>query len=161
MPTSIASAWSSVESGVEQGRIATEHGVPVLSRRGAFWNVAWLFAQSMLVAASAIVNAPVIVAAWLAGHRLADARNTIALWRLLIGTPVAAVWLATLITCAAFSGRAVWLVAYGVITLAGLITYPELRARWPRVRNLRVARQLANQLDVVSPWVRSQVANNG
>jgi 1-acyl-sn-glycerol-3-phosphate acyltransferase len=115
--------------------LATERGVPVFSTRPMAWSIAWLAFQVPIVVAAAIANAGPLIAGWVAGRRFADARNTITLWRLLIGAPVAMLWVAG-VSAAAIVGRSIWLVpAYAIITIAGLIVYPELLARWPRLKN--------------------------
>jgi hypothetical protein len=124
-----------VDALIASGALATERGVPVFSTRPLAWSIAWLLFQVPVVAVAAIANAGPLLAAWIAGRRFADARNTITLWRLLIGAPVATVWILGIIT-AAIIGRWVWLVpAYAIVTVAGLIVYPELLARWPRFKN--------------------------
>ena len=75
MPSDVVAAWQTIERGVADGTIATERGIPVLSRHGAVWNVAWFALQSLVTAAAAVVNLPPLLAAWLAGRRLADART--------------------------------------------------------------------------------------
>jgi 1-acyl-sn-glycerol-3-phosphate acyltransferase len=122
-----------VDAYIASGALATERGVPVFSTRSPAWSIAWLAIQAPIVLAATIANAGPLLAAWMAGRRFADARNTITLWRLLIGAPVAALWVLGVIIV---SMRWIWIApAYAIITAAGLIVYPELLARWPRFRN--------------------------
>jgi Acyltransferase len=123
---------------VESARVATEHGVPVLSNRGVWWSLAWLAVQVPLVAVAAVVNVGPLLAAWIAGVRLADARNTIALWRILVGAPVAVLWVALWGVVTIASGHPLVLLGYLLATGLGLVVYPELLARWPRLVNARV-----------------------
>jgi 1-acyl-sn-glycerol-3-phosphate acyltransferase len=115
------------------GALATERGVPVFSTRSPAWSIAWLAFQVPIVAVASIANAGPLAAAWIAGRRFADARNTITLWRLLIGAPVTVLWILGIIIA---SVRWIWVgPVYVIITVAGLIVYPELLARWPRFKN--------------------------
>jgi hypothetical protein len=109
-------------------------GVPRFSKHGVLWNTLWLGLQSAIVAAAAIANVIPLAGAWLAGRRLADAPNTIALWRILVGAPLSVLWLAGIAAVGAIVGA--WLpAAYVAITLLGLLVYPELCVRWPMLRN--------------------------
>ena len=160
MPSDVVAAWQTIERGVADGTIATERGIPVLSRHGAVWNVAWFALQSLVTAAAAVVNLPPLLAAWLAGRRLADARNTITLWRLLVGATAALLWALGVLTTLTVTGYWGLEVGYLVVTAAGLACYPALVARWPRLRNHRHRAWLAPALERVGTWVRACAAND-
>jgi 1-acyl-sn-glycerol-3-phosphate acyltransferase len=124
---------------IESAAVATERGVPVVSTRGVAWSAAWLVVQAPLVALAAVVNVVPLLAAGIAGAMLADARNTVALWRILVGAPVAVLWVVLWGIVAGATGRPALFVAYVLITALGLVVYPELLARWPRLVNARLA----------------------
>jgi hypothetical protein len=127
---------------LETGVAVDRAGVPRFSRRGPFWNLGWLALQLPIVAAAFLLNFVPIAGAWLAGRRLADARNTIALWRILVGAPLAVLWLFTVLTLGVIR-HSVWVpVSYAAITTLGLIAYPELCIRWPMLRNSFARRRL-------------------
>ena len=155
MPPEIAAEWRAIADDVTAGRVGTARGVPVVSRRGLAWNVGWLALQSVFVAAAALLNLPVLVGAWLAGRRLADARNTIALWRLMAGAPLGTLWILFVAATAVATGNAGYLVAYAALTTAGLMCYPELIARWPRVRNHPRRRELGARIARVRTWLET------
>ena len=110
-------------------------GVPRFSKHGPLWNAFWLALQAPIVGASFLLNIVPVAGAWLAGRRLSDARNTVALWRILVGAPLAVLWglgvLATSIAMRSFSLP----IIYAVMTVLGLVAYPELCIRWPMLRN--------------------------
>ncbi len=56
-------------------------------------------------AAAGLLNLPPLLIAWSAGRRFADARNTIALWRLLAGFPAFLGWIAGLLALAIMTGH--------------------------------------------------------
>jgi hypothetical protein len=155
LPDDVAAAWRDVSHAIGRGELATHHGAPVLSTRGVAWNAAWFAIQSIVTAAATLANAPIVAAAWIAGRRFADARNTIALWRLLAAAPVAVGWMSFLIVVVLFTGHAPWITTYGLVTLGGLVVYPELRARWPRLRNRSLSPALRDEIAVVRSWTRS------
>lgn len=157
MPERVDAAWGRLSLAVDRRRLATDRGAPALSRRGAVWSALWLAVQLPLVAGATIANAPPLAAAWLAARRLADGRNTVALWRILVGTLVGAVWLSLVLATSLAFGRPFVAAAYLVVTAGGLTLFPELRARWPRLRNaLRGPRRRVYVADArrVATWAR-------
>ena len=135
MPARIDASWGRLARAVDRRRLATDRGAPALSRRGVPWSALWLALQLPLVAAGAIANAPPLLAAWLAARRFADARNTVALWRILVGTLVGVPWVGLMLGAAVAAHRPLLAAAYLAATLGALALFPELRARWPRLRN--------------------------
>lgn len=109
-------------------------GVPRVSRHGMLWNLLWLLLQLPVVTLAALLNVVPLVGAWLAGRRLADAPNTIALWRILVGAPLMLLWLLVIALGTALHSFW-WLVGYACATGLGLVAYPELCLRWPMLRN--------------------------
>lgn len=161
MPERVGAAWGRLARAVDRRRLATDRGAPALSGRAAPWSVGWLALQLPLVAVAAVVNAPPLAAAWLAARRFADARNTVALWRILVGTLVAVSWGALVLGVASAAGHPVAAAAYVATSVGGLALYPELRARWPRLRNaLRGQRRRVYVADAqrVASWARDVAA---
>jgi len=158
MPARVGAAWGRLARAVDRRRLATDRGAPALSRRAAPWSAAWLAVQLPIVAAGAIVNVPPLIGAWLAARRFADARNTVALWRILVGVVVGAPWAALMLGGALAIGRPLAAIVYLAATLGGLALYPQLRARWPRLRNsLRGPRRRVYAADAqrVTAWARA------
>lgn len=132
-------------------------GVPRVSKHGVLWNLFWLAVQLPVVGAAATANVLPVAGAWLAGRQLADARNTIALWRIIVGAPVAVLWLGVVIALGA--GAGMWVpVAYAVITPLGLIAYPELCVRWPMLRNSISRRALWHDVLAIRQLLRAAAA---
>jgi hypothetical protein len=101
------------------------------------------------------VNVVPLAGAYVAGRRLADAPNTIALWRLLVGAPLAALWALAWIALGVVAGAA-WPLGHAAATAAGLVAWPELRARWPRLRNaLRAHRDARAEVALVRAYAAS------
>ena len=157
VPEHIGDEWRSVSKAVDAGELSTEHGTPVLSRRGVIWNAVWLCIQAPIVAAGAIVNLPVLVGAWLAARRMADARNTIALWRILAGAPLALAWILAVVVVACVLDRPELVFVWLIMTAGGLWLYPEFRARWPRFRNALRPDRHRHAFESIIAWVDSLV----
>lgn len=117
-----------------RGASVDRAGVPRFSKHGVLWNALWLALQGAIVGAAALANAVPLAGAWLAGRRVADAPNTIALWRIIVGAPLSVLWLLGVAAAGMLVGG--WFpAAYLAITLLGLWVYPELCVRWPMLRN--------------------------
>ncbi len=95
-------------------------GVPLLPARHAWADAVCALLLAPLVAAAGLLNLPPLFIAWSAGRRFADARNTIALWRLLAGFPAFLAWAAGLLVLAAMSGRWPLGLIYVAISWLGL-----------------------------------------
>lgn len=158
LPAEIAESWCAVERAIERGALATEWDAPVFSARGPLWSAGWLLVQAPVVAAAMACNALPLAGALVAGRRLADARNTIALWRSLVGLPLLALWVGALIVYAVVA-RAWWIpLAWLAITALGLRLWPELLARRARLLNHRErARALRPALERVRDWLRAEI----
>jgi membrane-associated phospholipid phosphatase len=117
------------------GAAVDRAGVPRFSKHGPLWNGMWLALQLPIVAAAVALNLVPVVGAWLAGRRLADARNTIALWRILVGTPLTLLWVVAVAMAGVVLHRPWIPMAYAAVTVLGLVTYPELCIRWPKFLN--------------------------
>ena len=154
-PEHVARAWGRIVGAMVQRRVFTALGIPVYSRRGTLWNACWLAIQAVAVAAALILNALPVAAAHYAGKRLADARNTISLWRVLVGTPLAASWAVAIAVIAGVSDHWWAIGAYAGITALGLALYSELRLRWAKLRNARRGRPCHADVHVVRHWVES------
>lgn len=101
-----------------------------------------------LVSLACLCNAPPLLCAGWAGRRFSDARNTIALWRLLAGFPCLVIW-ATLLLAAALLAKALplWF-AYLAISMSGL-------------KSVRRVKKLAVSLHnwIMAPGLRGTLLN--
>jgi hypothetical protein len=133
-------------------------GVPRFSRHGVLWNTLWVAVQLPIVVLAALANLPPLMGAWLAGRRLADAPNTIALWRIIVGAPLAIAWFLGVVALG-FFGHVMWVPpAYVAITCVGLVAYPELCVRWPMLRNALAPRTLAADIAAIRQSLLTAVA---
>ena len=155
LPAPIHDEWQNVEQAIDRDEIATAYGAPVFSKRGALWSLAWLMIQAPLTGAAMIANLPPLAAGWWAGRRFADARNTIALWRMLIGFPVLCLWFLIVVGIALALGRPLVLAGYVILSAAGLILFPELVERWARLRNQLRAQAVRPAFESVRSWLQT------
>ena len=158
VPPPVERDWDTVSRAISGGRLASDYGHLARSRRGPLWSVLWMLVQAPLVAAGALVNLPVLVGAWLAGRRLADARNTIALWRVLAGLPLFALWAATVVIASVAVGRPLLALLWAVLTALALRLWPELVARRVRLRNAGAPADLQSALDRLERWAALEIA---
>ncbi len=154
LPDPLLAEWQRVEHAIDRGELATAYGAPVFSRRGVLWSLAWILVQAPLTGAAALANLPPLAAGWWAGRHFADARNTIALWRGLIGFPVFGLWLLAVAGVALALRRPSALAGYVLLTAAGLVLYPETIERWARLRNQLRARDLRRAWNSVRCWLQ-------
>lgn len=158
LPPSLDVRWRRLARDIGDQRTAVDRaGVPRFSRHGVVWNVSWSAIQVVLVTLAGLANLLPIVGACYAGKRLADARNTIALWRLLIGAPLTAIWWLAVIAVAIVARSPALILAYVTITALGLVAYPELCARLPMLRNLW-ERRSREDADAIAAWMRAAAA---
>jgi 1-acyl-sn-glycerol-3-phosphate acyltransferase len=155
LPVSLAAEWQRVEHAIDCGELATAYGAPVFSQRRPLWSLAWLMLQAPLTGVAALANLPPLAAGWWAGRRCADARNTIALWRVLIGFPAFVIWLLVVAGVALALRRPIVMAGYVLLTVAGLVLYPELIERWARLRNLFRTQALRPAYDSVRSWLET------
>lgn len=155
LPVPLATEWQRVEQAIDRGEVATAYGVPVFSKRGMLWSLAWFLVQAPVVAAAALANLPPLAAGWWSGRRFADARNTIALWRALIGFPVFVLWLLVVAGITLALRRPMILASYVLLTILGLVLYPELVERWARLRNQLRAQALRPAYESVRSWLEN------
>ncbi|MFY9821533.1 MAG: 1-acyl-sn-glycerol-3-phosphate acyltransferase [Thermoanaerobaculia bacterium] len=154
LPAPLEAAWQRLERAIDGGELATAFGAPVFSKRGVLWSLAWLMVQASLTGTAALANLPPLAVGWWAGRRFADARNTIALWRVLIGFPAFVLWLLA-IGGIALALRPLVLTCYVLLSAAGLVLYPELIERWARLRNRFRAQAARPDYDSVRSWLET------
>jgi len=117
-------------------------GVPLLPIRQPWAHALHAFLLTPLVATAGVLNLPPLLVAWLAGRRFADARNTIALWRLLAGFPAFLAWTAASFVIAAVTDHLLIWLAYATISWLGLRSVYRLKKLAVSLGNLARARDL-------------------
>jgi hypothetical protein len=121
---------------VEKYRPRLHQGVPLVPIRHAW---AYILLAALLappVAAALLLNLPPILAARWAGRRFADAANTVALWRLLVGVPSLALWAGLLLIVALATGHGLLWLGYAAVSWLGLRTLYRLRKLLISLTNL-------------------------
>lgn len=135
------SALKALESGVPEAeealqqfeqitaghRLFTHQDVPLLPIRHAWAYALYALLLAPLVVAALLLNLLPLLAAWAAGKRFADARNTITLWRLLVGFPVFFGLTAASLIFAAVSGQLLIWTACACISWLGLRSIYRLK----------------------------------
>lgn len=155
LPPSIAERWQRVRQDIAERKTAVDRaGVPRFSRHGRLWNSLWMALQLVLVTFAWCANLVPVVGAWYAGRRLADAPNTVALWRMLIGIPLTALWWLAVLMIAWVLRSWSLLAGYLTITALGLVVYPELCVRVPMLLNA-LRQRSRNDVERIGGWVRA------
>jgi hypothetical protein len=95
-------------------------GVPLVPMQHAWaYPLLFILLLPFAVTACALNALPLLAARW-AGQRFSDDRNTIALWRLLIGFPALAIWALLLLVMALWSHSLMLWFAYLAISMIGI-----------------------------------------
>jgi hypothetical protein len=81
------------------------------------------FLLTPFVLAAALLNAPPLFAAWLAGRKLSDGPNVITLWRILVGAPLLFLWVAAFLAVTIALKSPLPFVAYVTSSLLGFLFY--------------------------------------
>lgn len=116
LPPGAVAAWRHFEEKARGRRVLRHQGVPLFPLRLPW---AYVFLTALLappVLAGALLNLPPLAVAWWAGRRFPDDTNVIALWRILTGVPLLALWAGAWILTAAALGSGGLLAAYLVLT---------------------------------------------
>lgn len=147
LPVNIQAAGRDLEPALQNKRLWFYQGEPLFPTDSFVLSAVVLALLIPGVGGAILLNLPPWLAGWCASRKFPDDRNVISLWKILIGLPVFALWLATVVAGLLVSGHCGWLAAYLVITAAGLRRYDACRrltialynavrepALWPRVR---------------------------
>lgn len=136
-------------------------GVPLLPARHAWADVVHALVLAPLVAAAGLLNLPPLLIAWSAGRRFADARNTIALWRLLVGFPAFLTWTAGMLALAIMTGHwPPWMV-YVAFSWLGLRSLGRLKKLAVSLGNLWRAPDLRPHLLALHRQIAAALSARG
>jgi 1-acyl-sn-glycerol-3-phosphate acyltransferase len=120
IPEPLRRAWDDLERSLAGRRVWRHQGVPLVPISSAILYVLYFLLVGPLALAALVLNLPPVVAGAWAGAKLADDRNVIALWRILVGVPVFALWaIASVVAMLVFLGPW-WMLAYVGLTWLGL-----------------------------------------
>ena len=142
VPEALKESWCELESPLATRRVWQHQRVPLFPK-GPWVAYALLLAVTApVVAAGALLNLPALLAGWLAARRLADDRNVIALWRILVGLPVLLVWFVAMLILTGFAGGWWWAAGYVGLTFTALKLFYRVRKLSVAVWNGLASRDL-------------------
>lgn len=150
VPNGLAAAWKPIESTLTQRHLLAHQGVPLFPMGPGIFYLLASIVTAPIVGSAMLLNLPPLAAGWLAARRLADDRNVISLWKILVGAPAFLVWFAMATGLLIGIGQWFGLFVYLLLTALGLGVYyrfkklsvavwngmrhPELRAPLLRLR---------------------------
>ncbi len=122
IPSGALARWRELEPEFARDGVWRHQGVPLFPAHSHSVTpyILTLAALGPLVLAGLIANLPPLAAAWLAGRKLADGPNVIALWRILVGVPVAVIWFVGMTAAIAMGIGSAAAGGYVVLTLLAL-----------------------------------------
>ena len=129
---------------VEGARL--HQGVPLMPVGAvAPYVLLWLL-LAPLEAAFLLSNAPAVAGAVWASRTLPDERNVIALWRMLVGMPLGALWAAFLCALLLALAGPLWALLYVAVCIAGVRAYYRFRKLSIALYNVLFVRRLRDEL---------------
>jgi len=121
-----------MESVVQREKLCTHQRVPLIPLHSwMFYALYWLILIPFVVSFS-LLNAPVLVAGYLASRKLPDAPNVMAFWRMMVGLPAALIWVLLISLMLVLFAGSTGMLIYWVATIVGIKS-------WYRFRKLSVA----------------------
>ena len=142
VPAPLGEAWARLQGECDRLGLARHQGVPLVPIARPWLYLVALPPFAAAVGAALLFNLPPLLVAVLAAKRLADARNVIALWRLVAGLPALLAWI--VVVAALAPG---WLVAtYAATTLVGIAAFYRAKKLAVSVFNLLRGRALRAEL---------------
>ena len=133
VPAKIMEAWEQMR--LSTGKLWFHQGVPLFPAGQVVLYLLFLAVICPIVLAAIILNLPAFVAGWYAGKKFPDDRNVISLWRILVGVPVFALWLATAVLTMLLLSKSWCLLAYLAVTWLGLKLYYRFKKLAVAVHN--------------------------
>jgi 1-acyl-sn-glycerol-3-phosphate acyltransferase len=127
IPDPILRAGAELEPRLRSSGLWRHQGVPLFPMGSVFWYILLLLVLAPVVLAALAVNLPPYFSGWFAGKKFPDDRNVISLWKVLIGIPVFFGWALTLTVAGLWLGRAWLVLAYLLLTWAGLELYYRVK----------------------------------
>lgn len=132
LPASLLALWQKLEPDLIARRVWRHQGVPLFPKISVLPYALVLAVLGPILLAGIIANAPPLFAGWLAARKLADDRNVVALWRILVGLPLFALWFLATTTALSY-----WAGPLGAVGYAA-VTFGAVKA-WYRAKKLAVA----------------------
>jgi len=142
-PESLLAQCQELTSQLTPRRLRLDDDLPACPMESWPLALLQLLTPGPIVLAGALINLPPLFLGWLAAHVLADDRNVIALWRILVGVPVFVIWFVAINLGLAFLAGGGWVLAYILLTGAALKLFGHTRrlavAVWDRLAHRDLA----------------------
>jgi 1-acyl-sn-glycerol-3-phosphate acyltransferase len=123
VPAPVAEALARLEGKCANLQLLRHQGVPLVPIASAWLYLLALLVLGPVVLGALLLNLPPLVISMAASAKMADARNVVALWRILVGLPALWLW-AIAVALAAFAVGAPWLfVFYAGVSLLGVAAF--------------------------------------
>jgi 1-acyl-sn-glycerol-3-phosphate acyltransferase len=135
IPEPILRAAAGMDSTLQRGRLLLHQGVPLVPMGPVLFYVFALLILSPVVLAAMLLNAPPLLAGFLAGKKFPDDVNVISLWKVLVGIPTFLIWMSAVCITCILMGKPVWLLVYAGLTWAGLHLYYRVKKLAVAVHN--------------------------
>ena len=156
VPPGIASAFERLQEESDRSGLWRHQGVPLVPLAHPWLYALALPPLSILVLAGLLLNLPPILCALAASRAFADGRNVIALWRILVGLPVLALWMIALAVLAPML-----FIAYLMVSALGLIAFHRTKKLAIAVHNLIRGRVIRPQLHALHRQLDEAVRHAG
>jgi len=127
MPASLLARWRGLASQFAARRALLHQGVPLFPVGPWALYALLLLLLGPMILAGVLVNLPPVLGGWLAGRKLADGLNVVALWRILVGLPLLVIWFGAVTILLAVFAAWWWLLGYLLLTLAALKLFYRAR----------------------------------
>lgn len=128
IPSAVEDSWLALRASLATHNLLHPEKSPFSTMSPAITVPAALFLTPFAIAA-ATLNAPPLVAAYLAGRKFPDGPNVITLWRILIGGPALFFWILLILALTLISKSPWSFLVYLVLSGLGLLAY----APWKRL----------------------------
>jgi 1-acyl-sn-glycerol-3-phosphate acyltransferase len=145
IPVPVEAEWRALESD-RKVRPFTHQGVPLVPIRFAGLYLAAFALLAPVVLAGGLLNFLPLAGGWLAGRKLADARNVITFWRLLAGAPLLLLWILGFAAASAVLGQPLILAVYALLTIAATGLYYRVKKLSVAAGNSLLHRKLRRPL---------------
>ena len=126
IPATLQPAWLALRESLATHNLLHPEKSP-FSPQSPFFTLPAALLIAPFVLITAVLNAPPLLAAYIAGRKFPDGPNVITLWRILVGAPIQVLWLLTLLMLALVFKFILFFLAYLALSLLGLFVYAPCR----------------------------------
>lgn len=135
MTPELEERWQSLKQASEKAGAKRYNRIPLVPGGTTRPHILTLIGLGPFVAFMLAVNAPVLTAARLLAARLADDRNVISLYRLLVGLPLMIIWGGLTLAAFVWFGHPwIWAISLS-LSLIGLGSYDTVKRSWTALWN--------------------------